>query len=520
MSIARNTLVQSGMTLISRILGLVRDVFLASRIGAGPVGDAFYTALMFPNLFRRVFAEGAFAQAFVPTYARTLEAEGEAAAKAVAQQTFRALFALTALVTIIAQLAMPVIMLLIHGGYRNDPVHFPLAIALAQITMPYLSFMALSALLSGVLNSQGRFALSAGAPTLLNLCLLGAALAGGSPTEVAFNAAMAVAVSGALQVFLLWWGVRRQGISLVLGIPKISPAVKRVAALAVPGTIAASGTQLNIIISQSLASFETGAKTWLVFADRLYQLPLGLVGVAVGIAILPRLARAARSEDGASSTRTMDEALALAMALTLPATVALLAIPYHLIADIFARGEFTTEDARQSAQALFHFAWGVPAFVLVKVLAPIFFAREDTVTPMRFALWSVLANTVIGASLFFWLKSLGVFGFPGLAIATSTAAWLNVILLAGEMLRRNYYRPSPHLLSRLTRIALASVLMGLTLLLLEGQHDAITDMLFGAKELTIVAICGAAAVVYGVAALMFGAIRLQELKGLLRRSPA
>ena len=297
MSVLRNTLTQSTWTLGSRLLGFLRDVVILAKLGAGPVADAFFTALMFPNLFRRVFAEGAFAQAFVPAYSRTLEAEGPEAAEKLAEETLRGLFAVTAFLVVIAQVAMPWIMILLHGGYRNDPVHFPLAILLTQITMPYLSFMALAALLSGVLNSGGRFAMSAAAPTLLNFSLLIGAFIGGNNYEIARSLAVAVSVAGLLQVILLWYGVSRQKIRLRLGFPKLTPGVKRVAALAVPGTIAASGMQINILVSQALASFETGAKTWLYSADRLYQLPLGLVGVAVGLAILPRLARAARSDD-------------------------------------------------------------------------------------------------------------------------------------------------------------------------------------------------------------------------------
>ncbi|RIJ17506.1 murein biosynthesis integral membrane protein MurJ [Henriciella mobilis] len=512
MSVLRNTLTQSTWTLGSRLLGFLRDVVILAKLGAGPVADAFFTALMFPNLFRRVFAEGAFAQAFVPAYSRTLEAEGPEAAKRLAEETLRGLFAVTAFLVVIAQVAMPWIMILLHGGYRNDPVHFPLAILLTQITMPYLSFMALAALLSGVLNSGGRFAMSAAAPTLLNFSLLIGAFIGGNNYEVARSLAVAVSVAGLLQVALLWYGVSRQKIRLRLGFPKLTPGVKRVAALAVPGTIAASGMQINILVSQALASFETGAKTWLYSADRLYQLPLGLVGVAVGLAILPRLSRAARSDDQVQSQSVMDNGVGLAMALTVPAAAALMAAPFLFVDSFFTRGDFTSADAHQTARALFHFGWGVPAFVLIKVLAPGFFAREDTKTPMAYSLVSVGVNTVLGASLFFFLKSQGMDGFPGLAIATSTAAWVNAGLLFLGLGRRSWYAPGAQLIRRLASVLAASAALAALLWYLAARTDLIASYTLDSKFLAAVVIGFAGLFAYGVFALVFGAIRPSELK--------
>ncbi|MEM9939903.1 MAG: murein biosynthesis integral membrane protein MurJ, partial [Pseudomonadota bacterium] len=355
MSLVRNTLVQSSLTLGSRILGFVRDILIAAKVGTGPVGDAFVTALIFPNLFRRIFAEGAFAQAFVPAYARTLEAEGAKAAQDVAQETFRFLFAVTAAIVILAQVTMPWIMLVMHGGYPSDSQSFRLATLLTQITMPYMSCMALTALLSGILNSSGKFALSAGAPTLLNIFIIAAAFLGGDPIQVSKFAAVAVTLAGLAQLSLLWWGVSRQKVSISLGWPRLTPSVKKVIGLAIPGTIAASGTQINIMVSQLLASFETSAKSWLYFADRLYQLPLGLVGVAVGVAILPRLARAARSEDQKAGGQLMDDGIGLAMALTVPAAVALIIAPVFLLNGLYVRGAFTLTDAQQAGLALMHY---------------------------------------------------------------------------------------------------------------------------------------------------------------------
>ena len=516
MSLLRNTLTQSSLTMGSRILGFIRDVLIAAKVGAGPIGDAFVTALMFPNLFRRIFAEGAFSQAFVPAYARTLESEGPEAAAEIAKQTMRGLFAATAALVIVAQLAMPWIMKVIHGGYDESSESFQLAILLTQITMPYLACMALAALLSGVLNSAGRFALSAGAPTLLNICLISAALLGDDQRNTAVLASIAVSIAGVAQAALLWWGVSRQKVSLSLGWPKLTPAVRKVIALAIPGTIAASGTQINILVSQALASFEVGAKSWLFYADRLYQLPLGIVGVAVGVAILPRLARAARSNDAGSANTLMDDGIGLAMALTLPAAIALMVAPAYLIEGLYARGAFTLNDANQAGLALIHYGWGVPAFVLIKVLAPGYFAREDTKTPMRFVLFTVALNTVLGASLFFWFKSQGWAGFPGLAIATSIAAWINAGLLFFGLQSRGWYRPGPRLISRLASVALASSAMGAALIYLMSQRELLQNWITYGKFVEVLAFIVIGAAVYGIAALIFGAVRISDLKGVAR----
>ncbi|MEL7230898.1 MAG: murein biosynthesis integral membrane protein MurJ [Pseudomonadota bacterium] len=517
MSLVRNTLVQSSLTLGSRILGFARDILIAAKVGAGPVGDSFVTALMFPNLFRRIFAEGAFAQAFVPAYARTLEAEGPEAAQEVARQTMRFLFAVTAALVIAAQVSMPWIMRAIHGGYAPESESFRLAVLLTQITMPYLSFMAIAALLSGVLNSAGRFALSAGAPTMLNILLIGAALLGTGPVQTSQFAAVAVTLAGLAQVTLLRWGVSRQKVSVSLGWPKLTPSVKKVIALAIPGTIAASGTQINILVSQALASFEEGAKSWLFYADRLYQLPLGLVGVAVGVAILPRLARAARSDDERAGGQLMDDGIGLAMALTVPAAIALIIAPGFLLNGLYVRGAFTLNDAQQAGLALMHYGWGVPAFVLIKVLAPAYFAREDTKTPMRFALITVALNTVLGAGLFFWLKSIGQAGFPGLAIATSLAAWMNAALLFFGLRRRGWYAPGPRLASRCLSVTLASLAMGLVLFVILREQARFEALVPFGKFAETLAFILAGIVVYAVAALLLGAVRISDVRAALKR---
>ncbi|MET0182688.1 MAG: murein biosynthesis integral membrane protein MurJ, partial [Caulobacterales bacterium] len=379
MSLARNTAVIGGLTLISRVLGFARDLVLAAALGAGPIADAFFAALRFPNLFRRLFAEGAFSQAFVPVYAKTLSAEGEESADKLASEALAILLVATGVLSALAIFAMGSINRVLFAGYVDDPATFQLATILCQITMPYLVAMSVATLFSGVLNARGKFFVAAAAPILLNLCLLVAVIpTRDNPDRAAFAAAIAVSVSGLLQAAWVWFGAKRAGVKGALSWPRITPNVKRLAALAVPGAIAGGALQINVIVSQALASFEPGAITYLNVADRLYQVPLGLIGIAVGVAMLPRLSRLVQENDTDGAKGALDEAVALSMAFTLPAAAGLLAIPGYLIHGLFTRGAFTAEDASNVGQALFHYGWGVPAFVLAKIYAPAFFAREDT----------------------------------------------------------------------------------------------------------------------------------------------
>lgn len=524
MSLARNTLVQTSFTMLSRILGYARDRAISNIIGAGAMGDAFATAQMFPNLFRRVFAEGAFTQAFVPVYARTQREQGDDVAVNVASQSLSVLLLATVVLTIGAQIAMPWIMLVIHGGYADQPVIFSYAILLTQITMPYLVGMSAAALFSGVLNTAGRFALSAAAPIFLNLCILVAIVPAPDPETAALWGAIAIAVAGVIQALLLWWGCIRLGVRIGFRAPRLTPDVKRILILMGPAVFAGSATQINVFVSQALASFEEGAKSWLYAADRLYQLPLGLIGVAIGVALLPRLSRAVADGDGADETRAIDEAVNLSMAFTLPAAAAFLIAPFFLMHGFWTGGEFTDADARATADALFHYGWGVPAFVLVRILAPPFFARQDTKRPMRFALVSVVANVVLGAGFFFALRAGGHSGYVGLAIATSAASWVNVILLAGALLREKTWRPTADAQSRLVRIVIATIVMGVIVAVAASNREAIiapfTNVLpVGGKELAVLAVSAGSFMIFVITAFVLRAVTLSEIRGAFRRPP-
>ncbi len=516
-SLIRSSMVNSSLTLVSRFAGFLRDLVISYRLGAsaGPAGDAFYTALMFPNLFRRIFGEGAFAAAFQPAYVRALAQDGKEAADKLAEEAMAGLAAMTIALTIVCQLAMPWLMLVISSGYVNDPVKFKLAVMLTQITMPYLPCMAIYAHLSGVLNSHGRFVVSGIAPVLLNLIMLLFVFPQTDPIVASVWASAGVVTAGLFQVGLLWWGVQKSGSHVRWVWPTLNAEIRALIGKAVPGALSASAFQLNIFVSSILASQIAGARVWLNSADRLYQLPVGLVGVAIGVALLPRLSRAVHTADEADASKAMDEAITFAMALTLPAAAAMLAMPFFMIDGLFTRGAFLPIDARQTGAVLFQYGWGAPAFVLMQIVNRAFYARQDTKTPMRVAMIQVAANVLLGLILFHLM------GAPGIAAATSTASWLSVVQMIVILKRRGHYVVSPRAVSRLLRVLAASALLGVILALAShwlGRHPHRIG--FGPvhyKELALAVLAAAALPLYGVLLFASGGVTLGELKAALRR---
>jgi putative peptidoglycan lipid II flippase len=418
----------------------------------------------------------------------------------------------------VAELAMPWLMHLIAPGFAANPAKFHLAVILTMITMPYLPCMAIYAHLSGVLNARNRFALAAAAPILLNIWTLVTVLPTSSPTQAAIWASVGVLVAGVSQAALLAWGCKRSGAHVGFRWPRLTPEIKQLIMLAVPGAIAASATQINIFISGVLVSQVNGARSWLAYCDRLYQLPQGLVGVAIGVALLPRLSRAVHAGDHGSARSAMDEAITFAMALTLPAAAALTAIPFFLVDSLYTRGAFTTADAHQTAGALLNYGWGVPAFVLAQLFSRAFFARQDTKTPMRYGLIAVVVNVVLGISLF------RLIGVAGIAAATAAAWWLNVIMMAVTLARRGDYRPSPRAISKLLRILAASVALGLLLGVVSHFRAPIEAVLGHAslgpirgKELAVALTAVGAGGLYPLLLFVSGGLTLTEAKAALRR---
>jgi len=446
-------------TMASRVLGFARDMLIAAFLGAGPVADAFFVANRLPNLFRRLFGEGAFNAAFVPVFSSLLATEGADDARRFAEEAMAVLAFWLLLLTVLGEMFMPQLLSLMVAGFMRDPGKFALTVALSRITFPYLLLICLAALLSGVLNALDRFTAAAAAPLLYNAFSIAAMLALTRYVPTAGHAlAWGVSTSGVAQLLLLYWAVARAGMRLHLPRPRLTPRMRLLLRRMAPGLVGAGVTQLNLTMDVFIGSLlPAGSVSLLYYADRVNQLPLGVLGTAAGTALLPVLSRQVSAGDEAAAHATLNRAIEYALILSLPAALALGVIADPIMQVLFARGAFTHHDATLSAQSLAAYAAGLPAFVLVKVLAPGFFARGDTGTPVKIGMLVLVLNLALNLALMHRLRHVGP------ALATTLAAMLNVVLLAALLLRLGHLRPDRQLLSRLARMAAAS--LGMTALL-------------------------------------------------------
>ena len=618
MSLLRSMATVSGFTALSRILGFIRDILMGYFLGSSHAADAFFAAFKFPNIFRRIFGEGAFNSAFVPLFSRELTSKGRKEAMHFASQTFSILALVLLIITIIAIPLMSwitmvhapgfnavktfrgdsnnnevsfdikikgskaIYFVIENGGnaeiknitlvknnndtenpldqsdwlsekgklikkyalskdknftrikgnaliknskegnthlsiYRNHPDTFNLTVTLSKITFIYLLCMALVAHMSGVLNTIKIFGMPAAAPVLLNMTFLAGFLISsifwglkGDPVKYAHVAAWCVFVAGFLQLGALYFTCFRKGLRIKLCKPKISPQIKRLFILMGPGVLAAGIQQINLLVGSIIASFREGAISYLYYSERVYQLPLGVIGIGLGVILLPEVTKRLRNGDQIGAITSMNRGIELAMLLTIPASIALIVIPYPIISTLFQHGAFTAEDANLTALSLAGFAIGIPGYVLVRVLQPGYFARENTKTPMLIAGVTVIVNIVFSIILFDSL------GHIGIAIATSIAAWVNVALLLFGL--RNFWKPDARLKSRMPKIFIASIVMGSLLWIL---HQTIKEMfnhdfwlrLGGVSMLVIFGIT-----IYFFIAFKFKASSLKELKADFKKS--
>ena len=517
MSLLRNFATVGGATATSRVLGFVRDIFVAAALGTGPVADAFFVAFRFPNLFRRLFAEGAFNSAFVPLYARALEGEGEAEARKFGEEALSVLLTSLLVVTAIAEIAMPILMYVMAPGFASDPEKFDLTVFLTRIAFPYLGLVSLTAFYSGVLNSRGRFAAAAFAPALLNVVLIAVLLVvfwmgWGSHPAAGTALSVGTVLGGVAQLALVMVASRRAGAVMTLRRPRLTPRVRKLIRLGVPGVVAGGITQINIVIGTMIASLAPGAVSYLYYADRLYQLPLGIVGIAIGVVLLPDLSRQLRAGRDDLAGHSQNRAVEFAMALTLPAAVALVVMAGPIINVLFQRGSFGPSDTIETANALAAFAVGLPSFVLVKVFSPGFFAREDTRTPMWFAGISVAVNVAVSLALFPFLAHVGI------AIATAASGWVNAVLLVVTLHRRGHFTADASLRQRLPLILLAAGLMGVALVAaMWAMAPLIAAPSFAIRAAAVSALVVGGVVLFAVFCQLTGAADFRRAIGLALR---
>ena len=646
----------SGFTLMSRILGVVRDILIARFLGTGVVADAFFAAFRFPNMFRRIFGEGAFNAAFVPLFGRRVTMDGRNSAMQFANNAFTILFATLGVITVLAIPLMAAIMLVVVPGflpkaeeslgseatefriplrgakavylkcesggavftglsvvkrghpaffdvlgevfggeveaegeevelasilmdglkregevefkesdtgeerqrkleeardrifkegrwfvseegvlrvplppdhdyaifkgmasgegelaiYNNDPGAYDLTVRLSQITFVYLLCMALVAHLSGVLTTLKKFAAPAFSPVILNLVFLCGLVCLVQFVEWRGVAlAWCVAVAGFLQLGVLWWVCLRAGLPVALKKPVFDPGFKRLLVLMGPGVVAAGIQQINLLVGGIVASFQEGAISFIYYADRIYQLPLGMIGIAFGMVLLPEITRLLNSDREGEARATMASGLELAMIVTVPAAIALMVIPQEIISVIFERGTFTASDSLQTGRALGAFAVGLPGYVLIKVLQPGYFARENTKSPMWMAVITVLVNIVFSLLLF------PFFGHIGIAIATSISAWVNVVLLWVGL--KGFVTLEKENWRRLVAMVVASLVMALSLLVTKALMACWLDAGPWARAIATGILVGIGATIYGIGVLLLQVTSLSELRAAFRR---
>lgn len=517
MSLYRNFFSVGAMTMLSRVTGFARDILMAQVLGTGLAADAFFAAFRFPNLFRRLFAEGAFNAAFIPLFSGALEKTGEPSARLLAGRIISWLTLFLVGLTILAELFMPQVIALFVPGFLDNPEKFDLTVTLTRVCFPYLACMSLMAAFGAILNSLGRFVAAAFAPVLLNLVLIttliGLVLISSDSQFNAWILAWGVLVGGICQFALVFWVLRRAGFLPHLTLPRWDKTMRRFWALAVPAILTGGITQINIFIGTIIASGAASAISYLYYADRLYQLPLGIIGIAIGVVLLPELSRHLKGNRLEEAKRAFDNSLLISMLLCVPAAVALFALASPIIHVLFERGAFDAAARVATADALMAFACGLPAFVLIKVFQPGFFAREDTLTPTLLAGISVAINVGVSLALF------ASFAHVGIAIATSLAAWVNALGLGFLLWRRGYFAPTLAQARNLAMITTLSLLMGLGAWALATSMNA---LLFGPSLLIklalLMALVTGSALAYFVLIHLTGTLRFNRLLGQFRRN--
>lgn len=522
-SLVRAFATVGGYTMISRITGFAREILTATYLGAGAVSDAFFVAFQLPNLFRSLFAEGAFSAGFVPIFAQRLERDGPASAKQFADESFAVLASVLIVFSVIMIAIMPWVIYVMAPGFARLPGQIDRTAELARIAFPYLFFVSLTMLQSGVLNAFHRYAAAAVTPVLLNIVLISALLIGvrvdGDRTVYL---SWGVFVAGIVQFLWLWAECRRIGMRFSLKVPRLTPDVKALMMRMLPVAFGAGIYQINILVNKIIASLgEEGAISWLNYADRVNLLPVGIFGTAIGVALLPLLTRQIQAGDEAGALANQNRAIEVSLLLTLPATAGIAVLAGPITSVLFEHGAFTPDDRVAVAAALLAFSFGLPAYVLNKALTPGFFGRHDTKTPVKASAAALVVNIILNIAL------MPVLGHVGIALGTSIAAWLNATVLIVILYRRRHLVPDARLKKRLPRVLLATVLMMAALWGGLMLADDLFWALFGlpgvasGENLTRIAVLFAliagGGLVFAVSALVLGAAQRSDLAALKRR---
>jgi putative peptidoglycan lipid II flippase len=515
MSLFRSVFTISFYISLSRILGFIRDILIAQYLGVSMLSDAFFAAFRLPNFFRRIFAEGAFNSAFVPIFIEKLQdKKSDKDELLFARNIFSILFYALLIFTLIFQIFMPFFMKILFPGFFGDAEKSELLINLSHITIFYLIFISLVSLCSGILNSLGKFAVPASAPIVLNITLIASVFIFGSITpNYAYALSWGVFVAGILQFLWLFIFTIKSGFLLYPKIPfkgnLINQDTKKFFRKLLPGVIGANVMQINLLVDSIFASMIAGAVSYLYYADRINQLPLAMIGIAIGIALLPSLARKIKAGENESAISLQNMALEVGLILVIPATLALTVLAYPIISTLFERGKFTSDESFFVAKALMFYSFGLPSYVLVKVMEPAFFARGNTKTPMKIAFACLLNNAILNVVFY----AMG-FGYVGIVLASIISSYLNLTLLITTLIRKKYFYFAHDFTKKLILILIPSFLMALSLFIMRESFSQ-SDYLNKMAELTIMITIGI--LVYAVSAYFSGSLNILLNSHLLKR---
>jgi putative peptidoglycan lipid II flippase len=504
----------ASFTMLSRIAGMVRDMLTASILGAGPLADAFFVALKLPNFFRRVAGEGAFSVSFIPLYSKTIEQEGEEEGAKFAGQVFSIMAIILSLFSVVIMLGMPWIIHVIAPGFQHGTERYDLAVILTQITFPYLILMSLTALFGGMLNTHSKFAPFSAAPIIFNLTLILALVVFAPYFPTAGHAmAVGVTVSGILQLIMMVYFVRRYKIQFNWQRPKFSDKTRQLFKLMGPGVLSAGVFQVNLFVDMILASMlPTGAISFLYYADRLNQLPLSMVGIAVGTALLPMLSKSLAANNHEESKDLFNRSLEFCFFAALPAAVALLIIPYQMVSTLFEHGKFSASDTLQTSYVLMGYGIGLPAYVASKIFMTAFWAHQDTMTPVKISILTALSNIALSLLL------IGPLGVAGIALSTGLVGWLQVFLLHRKLKDRDALEFDNRLRIVFPKLAICSCIMGISLTLLAYFLEPYFEHSLPIKIFALMVLLGGGALTYAAAIQITGVLKISDIKKYLKRS--
>ena len=506
MNLIKSTGTFSFFTIISRLLGYLRDILIAVFLGTGPLADAFFVAFRIPNTFRRLFSEGTFNAAFVPSYATELS-QGKEQSSEFANNVFNLLILGLFFLVIIIEIFMPTFVFLIAPGFEGDNQKMDLAINLTRITFPFLFFISLASFFSAILNSHNRFAVAAATPIILNLMLIGVLFYGSFLNDkLVFYLSYVVTLSGIIQLIFLYIFVKKFYQPKITLKIKINEKVKKFFKKLLPSIFSSGVTQINILVGTIIASFQTSAVSYLYYADRIYQINLAIAGIAIGAVILPQLSRYIQNNQKEEIMLIQNKALELSLFLSIPATIALLIGSEQIVSALFGYGSFEENGVKNSAKALFYFSLGLPAFSLIKVFSSFFFARHNTKIPFYISLISVLLNITISV---FYFKTIGFIIIP---IATSISSWFNAIILFFFLKKKKLFDFNLVFMKRFIRILIAAIIMGIFFNYLINFFDSNLDYDQKFKSAYLIGSVLLGLISYLLIAILIKAFKISDIK--------